>query len=109
MPVPTGFDATLTRVRDVLAFYRQTPYTAASSIELEDCSRGVARAGIECRVPLAAVCAELGRAATESLTHDPLAAISLGRVMTRWAAEVYHLHATSRGAAPPRTTPPDGA
>ena len=94
-----AFQTSLTRLRDVLAFYRQKPYVAASSMELEDCTRDAARAALACRVPLAAACAELGRAATDALAHDPLAAISLGRVMTRWAAEVYHAHATAGGKA----------
>jgi hypothetical protein len=97
MTAPAAFQTALTRLRDVLAFYRQTPYVAASSMELEDCTRDAARAALAARVPLAAACAELGRVATEALVHDPLAAISLGRVMTRWTAEVYHAHATSGG------------
>ena len=70
-------------------------------MELEDSARDAARAGLECRVPFAAVCAELGRASTETLVNDPLAAISLGRIMTRWAAEVYHQHATYEGTRAP--------
>lgn len=105
MPAPPVFHDALVRLRDALAFYRHAPHLAATSMELEDGARSAARAGLEGGVPFAAVCAELGRAATESLAHDPLSAIGLGRVMTRWAAEVYHQHAMSgAGAAGRRTT-----
>ena len=105
MPASPVFHDALLRLRDALAFYRQTPHLAATSMELEHGARDAARAGLEGRVPFAAVCAELGRAATESLAHDPLSAIGLGRVMTRWAAEVYHQHAMSgAGVAGRRTT-----
>lgn len=93
------FQDALVRLRDVLAFYRETPSLAATSLELEDCTRDAARAGLGSRVPFAAVCAELGRAALDSLAHDPLTAIAIGRIMTRWAAEVYHQHAMSGDAA----------
>jgi hypothetical protein len=92
-----AFHDALARLRDVLAFYRQAPDRAATSLELEDCTRDAARAGLAGHVPFAAVCAELGRAATETIAHDRLGAIMLGRIMTRWAAEVYHQHATSSG------------
>lgn len=97
MPAAPVFHDTLARLRDVLAFYRQAPDRAATSMELEDCTRDAARAGLAVHVPFAAVCAELGRVATETVAHDPLGAIMLGRIMTRWAAEVYHQHARNSG------------
>ena len=105
MPATPVFHDALVRLRDVLTFYRRTPHLAATSMELEDGTRNAARAGLEARVPFAAVCAELGRAATESLAHDPLSAVGLGRVMTRWAAEVYHQHAMSGAGGPPARSP----
>ena len=95
MPNPPTFQDALDRLLDVFAFYHRRPAIAASSLELEDCTRDVAQAALATRMPFAALCAELGRAAAESLAHDPIAAVGVERQMTRWAAHVYERRAAS--------------
>lgn len=90
-----AFREALARVRDVFDFYRQSPAAAGTSLELEDCTRDAARAAIMAGVSFPALCAELSRAAVESLPHDPKAAGGLGRSMTGWAAHVYERRAAS--------------
>ena len=95
MPTAPSFHDALSRLRDVFAFYHQTPTIAANAIEFEDCTYDAARAGLAARVSFAALCAELGRAATESFPQDPAAAIRVGQAMTRLAAQVYQRRAAS--------------
>ena len=95
MSTALTFHDALARLRDVFAFYHQSPAMAIHSLELEDCTRNAALAGLAARVSFAAVCAELGRAAVESFPHDRVAALGLGRTMTWWAAHVYGRRAAS--------------
>ena len=89
MPAAPTFQDALARLRDLFAVYHKSPGIAAKSLELQDCTRDAARAALAGRMSFAALCAELGRAATESLGHDPIAATGIGRLMSRWAAHVY--------------------
>lgn len=85
---PTYEDA-LARLRDVLAIHSAFPGALLDTAELGEGTRVAARAALGRGVPFAALCADLGRAASEGLPRDPLAAVGIGRVMTRWAAHVY--------------------
>jgi len=95
MSTALTFHDALARLRDVFAFYHQSPTMAVRSLELEGCTRDAALAGLAAQVSFAAVCAELGRAAVESFPDDRLAALGLGRTMTWWAAQVYGRRAAS--------------
>ena len=83
------FDASLAPIRDVFAQHRQTPSELVRSPELQDRTRDASRVAVTAGMPFVAACAEFGRAAVESFPSDRLAAIRIGRAMTRWAAEVY--------------------
>lgn len=91
--IPPYPDA-LARVRDVFVFHAATPSFLTSSLELEDCTHAAARAALRSRVPFAALCADLGRIAAETLDADRLGAITVGRAMAHWAARVYRQTAT---------------
>jgi hypothetical protein len=95
MSAAPSFPHALARLRDVFAFYHQSPTIAANALELEDCTYDAARAALAARISFAALCSELGRAATESFPQDPAAAIGLGQAMTRLAAHVYERRAAS--------------
>jgi len=88
--LPSPFDAQLARIRAVFAWHSDAPSVLTHSPELEDRTRDASRAAVAAEMPLAAACAEFGRAAAEAFPTDRLAAIAVGRTMTRWAAEVYH-------------------
>ncbi len=49
------FPDTLTRLRDVFAFYHRSPTIAANALELEDCTYDAARAALAARVSFAAL------------------------------------------------------
>ena len=95
---PSPFDSALGRIRAVFAQHSAAPSVLTHSLELEDCTRRASRAAVAERMPLVAACAEFGRAAAESFPTDRLAAIAIGRTMTRWAAEVYHCKPTADAA-----------
>ena len=95
MPTVPLLPDALARLREVFAFYYRSPTIAAKALEFEDCTYDAARAALAARVPFAALCAELGRAAMESFPEHPLAAIRLGQAMTCLAAEVYERRAAS--------------
>ena len=84
------FSAEIERIREVFAQYRHGPRVLVHSHELEERTRDASRAAAVVGMPFVATCAEFGRAATESFPGDRLAAIAVGRAMTRWAAQVYH-------------------
>ena len=84
------FDASLALIREVFSRHAQAPTILTHSLELEDRTRDAARQAMAAGIPLVAACAEFGRASAESFPSDRLAAIAIGRTMTRWAAEVYH-------------------
>ena len=98
MPTSPSFPDALARLRDVFAFYHQRPTIAANSLEFEDCTYDAARAARAARVSFPALCAELGRAATESFPQDPAAALRIRQAMTRLAAQVYERRAASQSA-----------
>jgi len=83
------FDVSLAPIREAFAQYSQTPSELVRSRELEDRTRQASRVAATAGMPFVAACAEFGRAAVESFPSDRLAAIRIGRAMTRWAAEVY--------------------
>lgn len=95
MSTAPSFPLALARLRDVFAFYHRSPAIAASALEFEDCTYDAARAALAARVSFAALCAELGRAATDSFPEDPVAAIRIGQAMSRLAARVYERRAAS--------------
>jgi hypothetical protein len=84
-----AYPAALTRLSDVFTPYTAAPAVLVNSIELADGTRVAARAAAAAGVPFVALCADLGRVAIEALTSDRLAAIAVGRAMTRWAAGAY--------------------
>lgn len=94
MPNITSYSDALARVRAVFDFYTAAPGSVvdalASSVELEDCTHAAAHSALRGRVPFAALCADLGRVAVETLEHDRIAALTIGRTMARWAARAYH-------------------
>ena len=95
MSTSPSFPDAIARLRDMFAFYERSPTLATNALEFEDCTYDAARAALAARMPFAALCAELGRAATESFPQDPIAAIRIGQAMTRLAAHVYERRAAS--------------
>jgi len=89
MPSISPYPDALARVRAIFVFHAATPTFLLGSLELEDGTHAAARAALRSRVPFAALCADLGRVATETLPHDRMAAIAVGQAMARWAARVY--------------------
>ena len=75
MSITPSLPKPFARLRDVFAFYHQSPTIAATALELEDCTYDAARAALAARVPFAALC--------------------LGQAMTRLAAEIYERRAAS--------------
>jgi len=97
MPGPPSYDTAFARLRDVFTLYQTSPGVLVNSLELGDRTRDASRAALAGGVPFVALCAEFGRVAAESLPHDRMAAIRVGRAMMRWAGPVYDRAAMAAG------------
>jgi hypothetical protein len=89
MSSATPYEDAFARLRDVFALYRSSPSVLVNSLELQEYTLDASRAARAIGVPFAALCAEFGRAATESLCDDRLTALRVGRAMVQWAGAVY--------------------
>ena len=85
------YAAELARVRDLIAQFGGRATNEIDSTELKLRTLAAARAGYGAGVPFAALCADLGRVASEELARDQLTALTVSRAMARWSAPVYYI------------------